>query len=92
LGEYRIRVNAIHPTNVNTRMIHNPTIYRLFVPDADGEVTPEAFREVSAAMNILPVPWAEPVDISAAVLFLASDESRIITGVSLPVDAGARIK
>jgi SDR family mycofactocin-dependent oxidoreductase len=92
LGEYRIRVNAIHPTNVNTRMIHNPTIYRLFVPDAVGEVTPEAFREVSAAMNILPVPWAEPTDISDAVLFLASDESRIITGVSLPVDAGAKIK
>jgi NAD(P)-dependent dehydrogenase (short-subunit alcohol dehydrogenase family) len=40
----------------------------------------------------LPVPWVEPIDISNAVLFLASDESRCISGVSLPVDAGALLK
>ena len=39
-------------------------------------------------MNVLPIPWVEPVDISNAVLFLASDEARYITGVTLPVDAG----
>ena len=39
-------------------------------------------------LNALPIPWVEPVDISNAVLFLASDEARYITGVTLPVDAG----
>jgi (+)-trans-carveol dehydrogenase len=43
-------------------------------------------------MNALPVPWVDPVDISNALLFLASDEARYITGVSLPVDAGCVVK
>jgi (+)-trans-carveol dehydrogenase len=43
-------------------------------------------------MNALPIPWVEPVDISNALLFLASDEARYITGVALPVDAGCLIK
>ncbi|HEY0804646.1 MAG TPA: SDR family oxidoreductase [Pseudonocardiaceae bacterium] len=43
-------------------------------------------------MNALPIPWVDPVDISNAVLFLASDEARYITGVALPVDAGVVIK
>jgi len=43
-------------------------------------------------MNVLPIPWVEPLDISNAVLFLASDEARFITGVPLPVDAGCLIK
>jgi NAD(P)-dependent dehydrogenase (short-subunit alcohol dehydrogenase family) len=38
------------------------------------------------------VPWVEAIDISYAVLFFASDESRYITGVSLPVDAGSLLK
>jgi NAD(P)-dependent dehydrogenase (short-subunit alcohol dehydrogenase family) len=45
-----------------------------------------------ATVNALPVPWVEPVDISNAVLFLASDEARYITGVTLPVDAGSLVK
>ena len=40
-------------------------------------------------LNPMPVPWVETIDVSNAVLFLASDESRYITGVTLPVDAGA---
>jgi len=43
-------------------------------------------------MNALPVPWVDPMDISNALLFLASDEARYITGVSLPVDAGCVVK
>ena len=44
------------------------------------------------SLNTLPVPWIESLDISNAVLFLASDEGRYITGVALPVDAGAAVK
>jgi (+)-trans-carveol dehydrogenase len=40
----------------------------------------------------MPIPWVTPEDISNAVLFLASDEARYITGVALPVDAGSRLK
>jgi (+)-trans-carveol dehydrogenase/(-)-trans-carveol dehydrogenase len=54
--------------------------------------TAEEFRPASQALNALPIPWVEPVDISNALLFLASDEARYITGVTLPVDAGAAIK
>ncbi|MET3953163.1 NAD(P)-dependent dehydrogenase (short-subunit alcohol dehydrogenase family) [Rhodococcus sp. OAS809] len=43
-------------------------------------------------MNILPIPWLEPVDMSNALLFLASDEARYITGVTLPIDAGLLTK
>jgi NAD(P)-dependent dehydrogenase (short-subunit alcohol dehydrogenase family) len=43
-------------------------------------------------MHALPVPWVDWIDISNAVLFLASDESRYIAGISLPVDAGSLLK
>jgi (+)-trans-carveol dehydrogenase len=43
-------------------------------------------------MNALPIPWVETIDISNGVLFFASDESRYVTGVPLPIDAGAAVK
>ena len=72
-------------------MIMNETIYRLFMPDAENP-TRESFAPVSQEMNALPIPWVEARDISNALLFLASDEARYVTGVRLPVDAGALIK
>ncbi|HEX3515531.1 MAG TPA: mycofactocin-coupled SDR family oxidoreductase [Trebonia sp.] len=91
LAPHSIRVNSIHPTNVNTDMIMNDTIYKLFVPGSEHP-TKDEFREISQSMQALPVPWVEPVDISNALLFLASDEGRYITGVTFPVDAGITIK
>ena len=55
-------------------------------------MTVRRFRTRLADDATLPMPWVEPEDISNAVLFLASDESRYVTGVSLPVDAGALLK
>jgi NAD(P)-dependent dehydrogenase (short-subunit alcohol dehydrogenase family) len=46
----------------------------------------------ATAVNVLPIPWVEPADVSDAVLWLASDESRYVTGITLPVDAGAALK
>ena len=91
LGQYRIRVNSVHPSQVNTPMTINDLTFRLFRPDLENP-GPEDFAPFSQMMHTLPIPWVEAVDISNAVLFLASDESRYITGVSLPVDAGALLK
>ncbi|WAJ43331.1 mycofactocin-coupled SDR family oxidoreductase [Mycobacterium sp. Aquia_216] len=91
LAPLSIRVNSIHPTNVDTPMIMNEATYRVFLPD-DPHPTREKFAVPAGEMNALPVPWIEPGDVSNAVLFLASDEARYITGISLPIDAGAVIK
>ena len=90
-AQHRIRVNSVHPTLVNTLMIQNEQVWGLFDPD-NPHPTQEAAAPIFETVNALPVPWAEPVDISNAVLFLASDEARYITGVTLPVDAGALLK
>jgi SDR family mycofactocin-dependent oxidoreductase len=87
LAPHRIRVNTVHPTTVNTDMIQNDVLYRLFRPDLENP-TREDFAVAAASLNALPIPWVEPIDISNAVLFLASDESRYVTGIQLPVDAG----
>jgi (+)-trans-carveol dehydrogenase len=86
-----IRVNTVLPGTVNTPMVLNPSTYKLFRPDLHS---PTADDLVGAAQsfNALPVPWVEATDISNAVLWLASDESRYVTGVVLPVDAGWNAK
>jgi SDR family mycofactocin-dependent oxidoreductase len=88
-----IRVNSVHPTSVNTPMIHNDATYALFAPDLDEkDRTRERLGERFQTLNALPIQWVEPMDISNAVLWLASDESRYVTGVTLPVDAGSLVK
>ena len=91
LGQHMIRVNSVLPTQVSTTMLMNQQTYRLFRPDLENP-GPDDFAPISQMMHTLPVPWVDPIDISNAVLFLASDESRYITGVSLPVDAGSLLK
>ncbi|OBI56489.1 mycofactocin-coupled SDR family oxidoreductase [Mycobacterium sp. E796] len=91
LGQHMIRVNSVHPSQVNTPMTMNDVTFRLFRPDLENP-GPEDFAPFSQMTHTLPVPWVEAADISNAVLFLASDESRYVTGVSLPVDAGALLK
>ena len=91
LASHRIRVNTVHPTGVATDMILNQAAFQLFLPDMEAP-TQEQAAEVFRSTNALPVPWVEPVDISNAVLFLASDEARYITGTELKIDAGYTIK
>ena len=79
LAQYGIRVLAIHPTGVNTPM--NDGLASL-----EGK-TPEAIAEASAG-NLLDVPWIEPDDVAHAVVFLASDKARYVTGSSFILDAG----
>lgn len=91
LAPHNIRVNTVHPTNVATTMVKNPGTYSMFVPD-DPEPTEEKAIPGMMGLNSLAVPWVECDDITNAVMFLTSDEGRYITGVTLPVDAGAFTK
>src|ERR1700730_1265067 len=91
LGEHSIRVNSLHPTNVNTPLFMNEGTMKLFRPDLE-DPGPDDMAVVAKMMHVLPTGWVEPEDVSNAVLFLASDEARYITGVTLPIDAGSCIK
>jgi len=88
LAPYNIRVNSINPTNVNTPMINNPRYNRLFAGGKEGATQDDALAALTA-MHALPVPFLEPTDVSNAVLYLASDDGRYITGTAQIIDAGA---
>jgi SDR family mycofactocin-dependent oxidoreductase len=87
LGPYLVRANAILPSTVNTPMIMNEPSYKIYRPDLENPTREEAMSGFYAH-NAMPVPYVEPEDVSEAVLFLASDASRYITGIGLPVDLG----
>jgi SDR family mycofactocin-dependent oxidoreductase len=91
LAPHSIRVNCLHPSLVNTEMVLNEPLYQKFRPDLEHPTLDDAMP-VFRTMNALPVPWIESTDVSNALLFLASDEGRYITGVSLPIDAGRLLK
>jgi len=91
LAPQMIRVNAVHPTNCNTNLLHNDDLYKVFRPDLEDPTT----DDVMPAFNVfqaLPIPYVEPRDISNAVLWLASDEARYVTGINLRIDGGSLIK
>jgi NAD(P)-dependent dehydrogenase (short-subunit alcohol dehydrogenase family) len=81
----------VHPTHVNTPLLHNEKTCRMFRPDLENP-GPDDMAPVCQTFHMLPIPWVTAEDISNAVLFLASDEARYITGVALPVDAGSCLK
>ena len=92
LGQHRIRVNSVLPTNVNTPMFMNEGTFKMFRPDLENPGPDDVAAVAAQFMHVLPIGWVEPEDISNAILFLVSDEARYITGVTLPVDGGALIK
>lgn len=83
-----IRVNAVHPGNIDTAMLQNDAMYKIFRPDLPNPTRADA-EPVFATSHRLPVTTIDPRDISEAVLFLASDAARYVTGQQLKVDAGA---
>jgi SDR family mycofactocin-dependent oxidoreductase len=87
LAPHGIRSNSVHPTIVNTDMVHNEAIYSLFLPHLQ-DPTPAEVEAAYAQMHALNMPWCEPRDISNLVLFLACDESRCITGTTQVIDLG----
>ncbi|MDG3008960.1 mycofactocin-coupled SDR family oxidoreductase [Rhodococcus sp. D2-41] len=87
LGAQSIRVNAVLPGAVNTAMTNNPTTFARLRPDLEHPTAADV-APVLSARHLLPMPWVEPEDVANAVVFLASDESRCMTGQQLVVDAG----
>ncbi|WP_326699335.1 mycofactocin-coupled SDR family oxidoreductase [Streptomyces sp. NBC_01754] len=85
------RVNAVHPTNCNTDMLLNDATYRTFRPDVENPTREDAELGFKA-YHAMPVPWIEPEEVSHAVAYLASEESRYVTGMQLKVDAGVLMK
>jgi SDR family mycofactocin-dependent oxidoreductase len=86
-----IRANVIHPTNCNTDMLQSEPMYRSFRPDLPNPTRADA-EPVFSVQQAMKVNYIEPEDISNAVLWLASDESRFVTGMQLRVDAGGYLK
>jgi SDR family mycofactocin-dependent oxidoreductase len=91
LARHDIRVNSILPGNVSTDLIHNDAMYRQFRPELENPTIEDVEPHFRRTM-LLRRPWAEVQDISNAVAFLASDESRNITSIEFPVDLGGILK
>lgn len=89
VSQFGIRCNTVHPTAVDTDMIQNEPMYKLFLPEASPEeLTRENYAAAFQSLHTMAHPWVEPRDISNAVLWLASDESRYVTGQTIAVDLG----
>jgi NAD(P)-dependent dehydrogenase (short-subunit alcohol dehydrogenase family) len=86
-----IRVNCIHPTNVNTKLLHHPKLYKVFRPDLENPTREDAIPAL-ISFQAMPIPYVEPEDVANLATFLASEESRYITGQQIRVDAGALLK
>src|ERR1700754_3477364 len=95
LADRMIRVNAIHPTNCNTHLLQNDGMYSMFRPDLTQQgkqATREDAEPLFTIFQAMPIPYVEPEDIANLGVFLASDESRYITGQQIRVDAGSLLK
>lgn len=87
LAPHMIRVNTVCPTSVNTKMVDNPAFSALFA--GKDEATYEEAWPAMQGLNALPIRYVEPIDISRAVLYLASEDGRYVTGTNHVVDGGA---
>ena len=91
MAPHNIRINTVHPTSVNTDMLHNLPMYRTFRPDLSDPSREDA-ELVFPILQAMPIPYIEPEDVSHAVVFLASDEARYVTGQQIFIDGGAGLK
>jgi SDR family mycofactocin-dependent oxidoreductase len=91
LAPQGIRANAVHPTNVNTDLMHNEVMYKTFRPDLAAP-TLEDVLPAFPAMTATGDPYIEPEDVADTVVFLLSDQSKFVTGMQMRVDAGGYVK
>lgn len=91
LAPHMIRMNGVHPTNTDTHLLHNVDVYRAFRPDLENPKREDVMDSLPL-MQAMPIPYIDPSDVSSLMTFLASDESRYITGMNIRIDAGAMLK
>ncbi|HEX3564919.1 MAG TPA: mycofactocin-coupled SDR family oxidoreductase [Acidimicrobiales bacterium] len=91
LASHMIRMNGIHPTNCDTDLLHNVDVYRAFRPDLENPKREDVMDSLPL-MQAMPIPYIDPQDVSHLVAYLASDESRYMTGLNIRLDAGAMLK
>ncbi|WP_440713846.1 mycofactocin-coupled SDR family oxidoreductase [Gordonia sp. FQ] len=87
LAPESIRVNTVHPGTILTDMVVNDVTFRLFRPDLENPTRAD-FDEVAGGMTLMPTKGLEPEEISRTVVYLASDDSRYVTGRKHVIDAG----
>ncbi|MBV9204066.1 MAG: SDR family oxidoreductase, partial [Actinobacteria bacterium] len=90
-GPHGVRANCICPGNVATDLIVNEEVLRMFRPDLDRPALADAAPVLAAMVPLAGQPLLQPSDVSEAVLWLASDEARWVTGAVLPVDMGMTV-
>lgn len=86
-----IRVNSVHPTTVDTDMTNNEAMYRTYRPDLE-KPTKADIDPILATIQAMPITHVCTADVSHAVVYLASDESRYVTGTQIRIDGGAVAK
>lgn len=86
-----IRVNCIHPTNCNTHLVHNDRIYKTFRPDLENPTREDA-ELAFTYFQAMPIPYVEPADVANLAVFLASEDSRYVTGQQIRLDAGSLLR
>lgn len=91
LGRQMIRVNIVHPTHVNSPMVMNDETFRMFRTDLENP-GPDDIAPICQIFHTMPRPWVEVEDITNGVMFFASDDSRYVTGVAMPIDLGSCLK
>ncbi len=91
LAPSNIRVNAVHPNNCDTHMLHNEPTYQSFRPDLPNPTRADA-EPSFMVMQAMPIPYIQPEDVSEMVVFLASDAARYVTGMQMRVDGGGYLK
>lgn len=88
LGPYNITVNAVCPTMTETPQVTNDVLYRMFRPDLTDPTREDVEELIRTQLHKLPTAWVQPQDVSNAMMFLASEDARFITGIGLDVSAG----
>jgi len=89
LAPYRVTANALCPAMVRTDMaFENEALYKIFRPDLEQPTTADIEQTTLETQHKIPDPWIEPEEISAAIVYLCSDNARHISGAAIDIAAG----